>query len=146
MLSVWTYPTYLLPGPIHFSVSVLEAESGNPLPAVAVFVEAKDLSEEIQSKPVDAQAFLDLRSLYHETDLVLDKPGKYQITVLANAGNNQMGETSFEIKVVSGTSYKIFILVMLAFTGAAAFWLFKEGFRTWGIDHLAQKLAGVLRR
>jgi hypothetical protein len=135
VLDVWTYPGYLIPGTVHFSVSVLEAASGEPMPATAVFVEVTPLGEQHHPiAPVNGRATLDFQTLFHESYLDIQEPGRYEVTVQAAASAEQQGEVTFEIEVASGTGLKVMIVSFLGVTGIIGVWFVREGLRTWGIE------------
>ncbi|MFZ0547731.1 MAG: hypothetical protein WAM60_19950 [Candidatus Promineifilaceae bacterium] len=133
-LNVWTYPSLLLPGTVHFSVSVLDNDSGDPMPATAVLVQVTPLDEENQTAPINSRAMLDFQSLLHETYLDIPQPGRYQVTVQVAASTEQQGTATFEIKVVSGTGYRLMIIGFMGITIVSTVWLAREGLRTWGIE------------
>lgn len=135
MLDVWTYPDYLIPGTVHFSVSVLEAASGEPMPATAVFVHVTPLEEQHHpTAPVNGRATLDFQTLLHESYLDIQEPGRYQVTVQVAASSEQQGQATFDIQVVSGTGLKVMIVSFLGITGVISVWFVREGLKTWGIE------------
>jgi hypothetical protein len=137
-LNVWTYPSLLRPGSIHFSVSVFEAGSGEPVP-VSVYVRATPLGEHNHAEPASSLAVLDLESWLYETNLLIQEPGPYQVTVQTTDADGRQGEAAFEIKVVSATGFKVLIVALIGQAGLFAVWLGKEGIRTWGVDRIFRK-------
>jgi len=139
-LNVWTYPGYLVPGTVHFSVAVLEAASGSPLPATAVFIQATPLEEENSTTQISSRATLEYQTLLHEGYLDMQEPGRYQVTVQVAASTEQQGQVTFEIEIVSGTGFKLMIILFMGATGIIAIWFAREGLRTWGIERLVKRL------
>lgn len=135
LLDVWTYPGYLIPGTVHFTVAVLEADSGEPMPATAVFVQVTPFGEQHNPiAPANGRASLDFQTLHHESYLQIQEPGRYQVTVQVAASSEQQGEVTFDIEVVSGTGLKVMIVSFLGVTGVVGVWFAREGLRTWGIE------------
>lgn len=144
ILNVWTYPSVLVTGAIHFSVSVLDSASGNPLPATAVYVEVTSLEGPSQTPLFKSRALLDFQSLLHEAYLDIQEPGKYKVTIQVAASSDEQGEVSFDLNVLSATYYQMMIIAFMIMTVIVSVWFIREGFRTWGIEGwIRRKLSPV---
>jgi hypothetical protein len=117
---------------VHFSVSVLDAETDDPLPATAVFVEV--IPHEGGEQMARTRATLDFQSLLHEAYLDIQEPGNYEVMVQIAASTEEQAQVSFDMKVISGTGFRMVITAFMGITVVVVAWFVKETAKTWGIE------------
>lgn len=132
LLSVWTYPSYILTGPLHLTATVLDAGSRSPASDYRVLISLIPLEgngKALTAKEITSPTH---QVSVHEFELNLDTPGLYKASIQLQDLSGIVGESDFQIEVHPEYVWLKWILIGLFIHGiVVGVWLVINAPRVW---------------
>lgn len=97
-LSVWSAPSYLRPGEVHFSAMVVD-QASKPVTGCTVEIWLESLDSVAQPVHLLTRAATSVTQFKHEIEYPLWSSGRYRVTVFVLEGANPIGSANFDIEI-----------------------------------------------
>jgi hypothetical protein len=123
-ISVWVNPPQPRTGePLHFTVGLADPEGGAPILDARILITMESSTEDLPPVTAEATTEQSVNRLFYETDMAVEQPGPYQVTISATGVEGE-GSVPVELTVdpPSGVNWFLIGLVGLLLVLILGWW------------------------